>query len=142
MKYKKGDRVKVKTDLKPGAYDAVMFVEEMNCLKGKVVTISEVVERGGRYRYRVKELIKYSHYLWSSEMFENKAGGSKMKNPTHIIIYEKRNKDPVDYGYGVDDTRIKVEDLVDDSDVDNDSIKVFEIKKEVKVSLVKVKITF
>ncbi len=65
-----------------------------------------------------------------------------MKNPTHIIVYEENNKDPVDYGYGVEDTRTKVENLVEDRNVDKESIRVFEIKKEVKVSLVKVKITF
>lgn len=63
MKYKVGDKVRVRKDLENGIkYGVTGVTEEMTKLKGRIVTIKEVNE----YTYRIKEMT----YVWTDEMFE------------------------------------------------------------------------
>ena len=65
MKYKVGDKVRVRSDLVVDKeYGVVIFVCDMEHLKGKQVTIKKV---GGKY-YRIKE--DDGVYGWSDEMLE------------------------------------------------------------------------
>ena len=65
MKYKAGDKVKVRSDLEAGKrYGGDMFAEEMCKYEGKTLTIACV----GQSIYAVKE----NFYNWTDEMFENK----------------------------------------------------------------------
>lgn len=64
MKYKVGDKVRVKEDLEVGKdYGADVFIGIMRLFKGKTVTIEEVVQS----KYRVKE----SSFFWTDEMLED-----------------------------------------------------------------------
>ena len=65
MKYKIGDKVKVRNDLKVQRYGDRTFVERMEKYKGKLVTISE--EFPGIYH--IKE-DKNENWDWTDEMFE------------------------------------------------------------------------
>lgn len=63
MKYKVGDRVRVRSDLKVGkGYSAHTFAYDMFKFEGKIVTIESVWEQG----YRIEE----DTYWWTDEMFE------------------------------------------------------------------------
>lgn len=63
MKYKVGDRVRVRSDLKVGkGYGAHTFAYDMFKFEGKIVTIESVWEQG----YRIEE----DTYWWTDEMFE------------------------------------------------------------------------
>lgn len=63
MKYKVGDKVKVRSDLRVGKdYGEHVFVHDMFKFEGKIVTIESVRERG----YRIEE----DPYWWTDEMFE------------------------------------------------------------------------
>ena len=65
MKYKVGDVVKVRSDLKCGTpYNDIYFIEEMNELKGKVVHIAEIFENS----YHIFE--DYRRVYWNDEMLE------------------------------------------------------------------------
>lgn len=68
MKYKVGDKVRVRKDLwiRTG-YGDYMFVSEMDDYKGSVVTISEVFSNV----YYIKE--DKEEYGWTDEMFEGLA---------------------------------------------------------------------
>ena len=65
MKYKIGDKVKVRNDLKVQRYGDKTFVERMEKYKGKLVTISE--EFPGFYH--IKE-DKNENWDWAEQMFE------------------------------------------------------------------------
>lgn len=67
MKYKVGDKVKIRKDLRNGEiYGDCLCIGGMQNLAGKVVCITEVHKNYGRYRYRVAS----SHLYWTDEMFE------------------------------------------------------------------------
>ncbi len=63
MKYKVGDKVKVRSDLRVGkSYGEHAFVHGMFKFKGKIVTIESVWKQG----YRIEE----DTYWWTDEMLE------------------------------------------------------------------------
>lgn len=65
MKYKVGDRVRVRSDLEIGApYGDWLFSSGMNDYKGKVVTISVTYQN----KYRVRE--DKERWVWTDEMLE------------------------------------------------------------------------
>ena len=71
MKYKVGDKVRVRSDLEVGKQygndndsDKVYFVSGMKCHKGKIVTIQEIAYSA----YRIKE----DKWFWTDDMFEGK----------------------------------------------------------------------
>ena len=71
MKYKVGDKVKVRSDLKEGELESGMFVtRNMAELAGKTLTISDLSYNGTRYD------IKESGGFWTDEMFEE--GGEEI----------------------------------------------------------------
>ena len=76
MKFKIGDKVYVKKDLKINSrYDQCLFVESMSNYRGRLVTIEQKYSSN-------KYLIEYSNYFWSGEMFEK----SKKKHNTGIKV--------------------------------------------------------
>lgn len=65
MKYKVGDKVKVREDLEIGkSYDKKTFVEKMKKYKGQIVTIKVVYDD----RYRIEE--DNQDWYWTDEMLE------------------------------------------------------------------------
>jgi hypothetical protein len=85
MKYKVGDKVKVRSDLEIGKkYGKHVYVKPMDNLKGRTVTIMVF----GGYGYRIEE----SGYTWTDEMFEeveNKMIKIKKWEDLHGIENEK-----------------------------------------------------
>ena len=78
MKYKVGDKARVRKDLELGeTYGGQAFVDTMQKFKGKVVEIEEIIINGF---YKIKG----NEYTWSDKMFED-AG-------RYIIIAEDSNK--------------------------------------------------
>ena len=70
MKYKVGDKVRVRSDLVDGkAYDRVNYFNDMDKWKGKVVTIS-FVDNDYHY-YEIAEEKDSDKWMWSAEMFED-----------------------------------------------------------------------
>lgn len=67
MKYKVGDKVKVREDLSTkDAYDGCSFVPEMKLFLGETVTIHKVY--GNINRYEIKE--DHGAWYWTDSMFE------------------------------------------------------------------------
>ena len=67
MKYKIGDKVRVREDLiEYERYEEVLFVPSMSSFKGKIVTIYNTTDIG----YKIKEDSK--RYYWTDEMFSGK----------------------------------------------------------------------
>lgn len=63
MKFKVGDKVRVREDLEINKmYGNYGFIKEMAHLKGEIVTIEEILKSG----YRIKE----EYYMWTDEMLE------------------------------------------------------------------------
>lgn len=71
MKYKVGDKVRIRKDLKVGEkYDGVIVREEMIELVGKTLTISNVNDFGeGDINYYLNE--DEDCYYWTDPMFED-----------------------------------------------------------------------
>ena len=68
MKYKVGDKVRVKTDLVVDkTYGGVCFVKNMAHWRGHIVTISRI----GDYFYKIEENLYPFDYNWTDEMFED-----------------------------------------------------------------------
>lgn len=67
MKYKVGDKARVRSDLEiDGEYDEVTFCEDMAKVKGNIVTIKRVNECNGIY-----EIEEADGYWWSDAMLED-----------------------------------------------------------------------
>lgn len=83
MKYKVGDKVKVRSDLRVGkSYGEHTFVHDMFKFMGKIVTIESVWEQG----YRIEE----DAYWWTDEMLEPV---EEMSAEEAIGLYAKMCKD-------------------------------------------------
>lgn len=68
MKFKVGDRVRIRKDLKEGDDFELYVVDDMEEFSGKIVTIINAWEKNGG-RYSIKE--DPNNYTWSEDMFEN-----------------------------------------------------------------------
>lgn len=83
MKYKVGDKVKVRSDLRVGKrYGEHTFVHDMFKFMGKIVTIKSVWEQG----YRIEE----DAYWWTDEMLEPV---EEMSAEEAVRLYAKVCKD-------------------------------------------------
>ena len=83
MKYKVGDRARVRSDLKVGkGYGEHAFVHDMFKFRGKIVTIESVWKQG----YRIEE----DTYWWTDEMLEPV---EEMSAEEAIRLYAKMCKD-------------------------------------------------
>ncbi len=90
MKFKVGDKVRVRKDLETNKkYGSMTYVEGMGKMKGKTVTIKEVCWNS----YWIEEF----DYNWTDEMFEEKANFTKS---------DLKDGDIVAYGNG--EKRIKI----------------------------------
>lgn len=101
MKYKAGDKVRVKKGLKVGnCYDNVLYVNEMVEYEGKTLTIKYVADD----HYKVEENI----YCWNDVMFEeeknmkSKFGGML---PNGVYIKRVLYKNPVVVTFWSDGTK-------------------------------------
>lgn len=85
MKYKVGDKVRVREDLiEFEHYKEVLFVPYMSSFKGKIVTIYNTTDIG----YKIKEDSK--RYYWTDEMFSGKVSQDfSPKEPVSQNIFPK-----------------------------------------------------
>lgn len=125
MKYKVGDKVRVRKDLVIDSnYGREDFVEEMKSFIGKVVTISKVIDE----EYMILE--DDGDYAWTEEMFEGVANEApsitKRINEKHNILngltktddaltekFESQN-DSVNHPSHYTDGKIEVIDFIED----------------------------
>ena len=85
MKYKVGDKVRIRKDLKVGKkYGGCVFTEKMNNLVGETARITYV------YRHNRKYQVDSSHHFWADEMFEEDK--KKMNNNDSIRILINGNQ--------------------------------------------------
>lgn len=90
MKYKVGDKVRVRNDLIEGkSYGGYLFTEAMTELKGQLVTIEELFKCDGGY------FIEETNYIWTDEMFEDNIEDSKSGTKYHGV--KVKILSPVDY---------------------------------------------
>ena len=91
MKYKVGDKVRVREDLETDNwYGKEIFVSGMTWLKGKIVTISKVLYD----KYEIEEDNKI--WNWTDEMFSGKVSedfGPEESNSQSIIPEEESSSD-------------------------------------------------
>jgi len=87
MKYKVGDKVRVREDLKANSkYGNYVFVEEMKKYFGKTMTVNNITI-GDAYKF--KEDI--DHYNWTDEMLEDAEGINIIVDGSKVIA-KKGNK--------------------------------------------------
>lgn len=87
MKYKVGDKVRVREDLEVGKeYGNDIFIKDMSLLKGEIVTISDI-----KYDfYKLKE--DSDKWNWTDEMFSRKIPkdfGSEESDSQSIVPEEE-----------------------------------------------------
>ena len=120
MKFKVGDKVIIRKDLKEG-YDFKEYVtDDMEELAGKIVTITEVWENDGG-RYYIKE--DMYNYIWSEDMFENSTKPTKeelFKMPLGTIIKTDRYCNNVFVKVGENDFCNDAVDHIEDNYVNDD----------------------
>lgn len=76
LKYKAGDKVKIRKDLKIGSvYGSCYVTQEMHDLGGAIVRIIEVNEHNGEYR-----IDSFGCY-WTDEMFEDDVDTKEAEKP-------------------------------------------------------------
>ncbi len=84
MKYKVGDKVRIRKDLKIGVYyDGCLFAPKMQSLCGETAYITEVVKHCGVYH------IDSSTDYWTDEMFEDVEVQGMNKR---VVIYDDENE--------------------------------------------------
>lgn len=120
MKFKVGDKVIIRKDLKEG-YDFKEYVtDDMEELAGKIVTITKVWENDGG-RYYIKE--DMYNYIWSEDMFENSTKPTKeelFKMPLGTIIKTDRDCNNVFVKVGENDFCNDDVDHIEDNYVNDD----------------------
>ena len=94
MKYKVGDRVKIREDLVVGnTYGAEVFVKDMEHYKGNMATISAIC--GDTYRINIdNDDIPERYWHWTDEMFEDYIE----KGNTAMTVEDLLNKTDVEKG--------------------------------------------
>lgn len=86
MKYKVGDKVRVRRDLVVDeSYGGVCFVKNMAHWRGHIVTISRI----GDYFYKIEETSNPFDYNWSDEMFEDVSDDIKSSEITVKNLLDK-----------------------------------------------------
>lgn len=85
MKFKVGDKVRVREDLEINKmYGNYGFIKDMAHLKGKITTIKEVLKRG----YRIEEYC----YTWTDEMLEEVKKEAQQKTFREVIADIKKGE--------------------------------------------------
>ena len=137
MKYKVGDKVRIRKDLKEDKrYGEYCADEEMEEMAGKIVTIEHVYEHVYEDVYEIKE-DSNSNY-WTDEMFEGYAKPSKEElfaMPLGTIIKIDKEEDNVFVKVGEDDfcnncaDHLEIDDINDDLSLERFGIKILEIQE-------------
>lgn len=120
MKFKIGDKVRIRKDLKEGNDFNLYVTDDMEELAGKIVTITKVWENDGG-RYYIKE--DMYNYIWSEDMFENSTKPTKeelFKMPLGTIIKTDRDCNNVLVKVGENDFCNDDVDHIEDNYVNDD----------------------
>lgn len=95
MKYKVGDKVKVRDDLEIcNFYGGYMYDEYMSHFRGKEVTIKDV--SNGNTFYTIREDVS-SFYRWTDEMFEDETATEAETAKFRAFLEEVANLDAEGY---------------------------------------------
>lgn len=104
IKFKVGQKVKIKENLKEGDYsrNRVFFAEEMEEYVGKIVTISNIGTHDRDYKYSIKE--DEGCWVWDEEWLEpvNYTFNKKDIQAGDIIELDNGDKLVAHYGYSHD----------------------------------------
>lgn len=93
MKYKVGDKVKIREDLIVGnEYGADDFAEEMELYKGGIATITDIYNN--KYFIDVDD----GEWHWTDEMFEDIVKDDTVKDNTTMTVEDLLNKTDVEKG--------------------------------------------
>lgn len=120
MKFKVGDRVRIKKDLKEG-YDYKLYVnDDMEELAGKIATITSAWENCGA-RYEINE--DAGTNTWTEEMFENITKPTKeelFKMPIGTKITTDLEENNIFVKVGENDFCNDYYDHIEDDDINED----------------------
>lgn len=126
MKFKVGDKVRIRKDLKEGNDFELYVVDDMEELAGKIVTITRAWEDNGG-RYSIKE--DTYNYTWSEDMFENTTKPTKEElfaMPLGTIIKTDEKEHNIFVKVGENDFCNDDADHIESCDVNDDlSLKYF-----------------
>lgn len=114
MKYKVGDKVKIRSDLKTDKwYGNDTFVNDMEYFKGKVLTIEKINKIG----YNVKENNSAVKYNFTDEMIERKVNTMKatliVKGKEIEVEIEEEELEKLKMKYNEEDA-VRANKLIDD----------------------------
>ena len=134
MKFKVGDRVRIRKDLKEGHMFKVYVDEEMEEFKGKIVCIDKVNEDDEFYFIKEDD----NEWEWTEDMFENTIKPTKeelFKMPIGTIIKTDREYNNVFVKVGENDfcnddvDHIEYNDVNDDLSLECFGNKIIEIQE-------------
>ena len=120
MKFKVGDKVRIRRGLKKGDNYKIYVNDDMEELAGRIVTITDAWDNnGGRYEIDEDKVC----YTWTEDMFENTAKPTKKElfaMPLGTIIKTDRERNNVYIKVGKDDFCNDAADHIKDVNIKND----------------------
>ena len=124
MKFKVGDRVRIRKDLKEGDDFEIYVTDGMEELAGEIVTITKVNKALVNVMYVIDK--DDGFYSWSEDMFENSVKPSKeelFKMPIGTIIKTDRQEHNIFVKVGENDFCNDNRDHIEDGDINDDLTK-------------------
>lgn len=121
MKFKVGDKVRIRKDLKKGDDFEIYVTDEMEELAGKTTIITSAWKNSKSSRYNIKE--DESCYTWTEDMFEQNIKPTReelFKMPLGTIIKTNRQEHNVFVKVGEKDFCNNDCDHIEDSNINED----------------------
>ena len=121
MKFKVGDKVRIKKDLKEGNSFEIYVTDGMEELAGEIVTITAANKTLVRTEYEIDK--DNGFYAWTEDMFENTTKPAKeelFKMPLGTIIKTDKEKNNVFVKVGESDFCNDICDHIEDNHVNDD----------------------
>lgn len=121
MKFKIGDKVRIRKDLKEGDRFGIYVTDEMEELAGEIVTITQVNKSLVGVKYAIDK--DDGFYSWTEDMFESSVKPSKeelFKMPLGTIIKTDRDYNNVFVKVGENDFCNDDADHIEDNYVNDD----------------------
>lgn len=130
MKYKVGDKVKILPRKDSQRNQSPFYLDKMTEFAGKTLTISGIPDSGitdyGSY------ILKGNSWFWHEDWLQKVDKLSEEKPIKYVLFYDENDHDPMVTFSELKEVKKWIKDNLINKDIDFDSIRIFEVKKELK----------
>lgn len=125
MKYKVGDKVKILPRKYGQKNQSPPYVDSMTKFVGKILTISTIIYPNNYY-------LECNPYYWREDWLQKVGKSVKEKPIKYVLFYDENYHDPMETFLELKEVKKWIKDNLKNEDIDFDSIRIFEVKKELK----------